>query len=197
MNQSKTTSSRNEHVCPWWLAYTFDNPLRRLLHDPREMLGGLVHDGMTAADIGCGMGYFSIAMAKMVGGTGRVISVDLQQEMLDIMYKRAKRAGMADRINRVRASEDAIGLDQPVDFVLLFWMVHEVKDISRFFGQVSSVLRAGGKVLYAEPKMHVPEKRFQEILGMAREAGFAISDAPRVRISRSALLMKPASAAGS
>jgi hypothetical protein len=35
----------NIHVCPWWLAYTFDNPLRRLLHNPEKLLAGLVEEG--------------------------------------------------------------------------------------------------------------------------------------------------------
>jgi ubiquinone/menaquinone biosynthesis C-methylase UbiE len=183
---------QEDHVCPWWLAYTFDNPLRRFLHDPDAMLGQFVKQGMTVADIGCGMGYFSIAMARMAGQNGKVISVDLQQEMLDIMLKRAKKAGMVDRIQPVLAEADDIKIKGPLDFVLLFWMLHEVRDIPRFLAQLSSVLKQGGTVLYAEPKMHVPESRFQEILGLAHQAGFRTSPGPRVRISRAAVLKKEA-----
>ena len=50
-------------------------------------------------DLGCGMGYFSIGMARLVGGKGKVIAVDLQQKMLDTMVKRASRSGVADRIS--------------------------------------------------------------------------------------------------
>ena len=76
-----------ERICPWWLAYTFDNALRRLFQRPEPMLAAYVQTGMTAMDVGCGMGYFSIGMAKMVGSSGKVIAVDVQQRMLKVPSK--------------------------------------------------------------------------------------------------------------
>ncbi len=184
--------SRDEKVCPWWLAWTFDNPLRRWIHDPEKILDGLVNDGMAVADIGCGMGYFSVAMAKMAGPQGRVLAVDVQQMMLDLCSKRSYRAGVSERIRTILAAPDDIRIDAPVDFVLAFWMVHEVKDIPKFFGQVAKVLRPGGKMLYAEPRVHVPRKRFEEILGHARKAGFTAHTGPAVNLSRSAELIRSA-----
>jgi ubiquinone/menaquinone biosynthesis C-methylase UbiE len=181
---------RKDRVCPWWLAYSFDNPFRRFLHDPQALLGPFVREGMTVADIGCGLGYFSIAMAKMVGGKGAVIAVDLQQEMLDRMRKRAEKSGVASRIRSVLAAEDDIGIKEPVDFVLAFWMVHEVPDIPHFLARVSSILKETGKFLIAEPKMHVPNRKFQETLEYARSAGFQISAVPDIRISRAVILSK-------
>jgi 2-polyprenyl-3-methyl-5-hydroxy-6-metoxy-1,4-benzoquinol methylase len=86
------------HICPWWGGYFIDNPLRRLIHDLQTILGPYVKPGMTVLDVGCGMGFFSIGMARMVGDEGRVIAVDLQQKMLDVLWRRAQRAGVADRI---------------------------------------------------------------------------------------------------
>lgn len=182
--------SRDQHLCPWWMAWTFDNPLRKWLHDPQKILGAYVAEGMTAADIGCGMGYFSVAMAKLAGPSGRVVSVDLQQKMLEFLMRRAARAGVAERIGTVTAAEDDIRLAGTVDFVLAFWMVHEVKDIPRFFGQVAGVLKPGGKMLYAEPRLHVTQKRFDEILAHAKAAGFTVSAGPKVGMSRAAVLSR-------
>lgn len=184
--------SRDEHVCPWWLAWTFDNPLRKWLHDPQQVIGPFVREGMTAADIGCGMGYFTVAMAKMTGPRGKVLAVDVQQMMLNLCRKRAYRAGVAGQVRTVLCAVDNIAISEPVDFALTFWMVHEVKDSPRFFGQVAAVLRPGGKVLYTEPKMHVTQKRFEEILNHARQAGFSVSNGPTVRLSRSAVLERGA-----
>ena len=181
---------KEERVCPWWLAWTFDNPLRRVIHKPEAIVGPYLHEGMTVADIGCGMGYFSIAMARLVGETGTVISADLQQKMLDLVQMRAGKAGVAGRIHPVLALKDDIGISEQVDFVLAFWMVHEVKDIPKFFGQVHSVLHKGGKILYVEPRIHVTNRRFQEILADARQAGFQINEAPVIRLSHSAALSK-------
>ena len=94
------------HVCPWWHAYTFDNPLRRLLHNPSAIVGEHVGEGMRVLDLGCGMGFFSIAMARMVGDSGLVIAVDLQQKMLDVLMRRATRAGVAARIRPHRCDPD-------------------------------------------------------------------------------------------
>ena len=181
---------REDHVCPWWLAYTFDNPLRRFLHDPDALLSPYVKEGMTVADIGCGMGYFSLAMAAMVGENGQVLAVDIQQKMLRKLRKRARKKGVAGNIRPVLASQDDIKIKEPVDFVLTFWMVHETGDIPRFLKQVSSVLKDQGKLLIAEPRMHVPLAKFEQILEQAQDAGFQVIHYPRIGMSRAALLSK-------
>jgi len=181
--------SHDEHVCPWWLAWTFDNPLRKFLQDPEQILRSYVKTGMTVVDIGCGMGYFSVAMAKMVGPAGKVIAVDIQQKMLDLCRKRAYRAGIAERVQTVLASADNLNSADPAGFVLAFWMVHEVKDIPRFFGQIAAVMQKQGKMLYVEPRMHVSQKRFQEIIEHARGAGFTALEGPKVRLSRAMVLV--------
>jgi ubiquinone/menaquinone biosynthesis C-methylase UbiE len=181
---------REDHVCPWWLAYTFDNPLRRFLHDPDALLAPHVRPGMTVADIGCGMGYFSLALARLVGNKGHVLAVDLQQEMLDRVRKRAIKQGVAGTIRTVLAAKDDVRISGPVDFILTFWMVHEVGDTPRFFRQLAMILSQNGRILIAEPRMHVSQRRYSEILQMAHEAGFRVLEAPKVGLSRSAILVK-------
>ncbi len=180
--------SRDKRICPWWLAYSFDNPLRRLAHDPQAILAPYLREGMTAIDIGCGMGYFSRTMAKIVGPSGAVIAADVQQEMLDISRKRAEQDGVAGRIRFVRVKEDDLLVTEQVDFALAFWMVHEVNDTEKFFVQVHRLLKLTGTLLIAEPKMHVNRSRFEDILSIAKKTGFAIYDTPRIRFSRSVAL---------
>ena len=82
------------------------------------------------------MGLFSIAMAKMVGKDGRVIAVDLQQQMLDVLERRARMAGVADRITAHRSEATSIGLTEPVDFALAFYSAHEVPDLRRLLTEI-------------------------------------------------------------
>jgi 2-polyprenyl-3-methyl-5-hydroxy-6-metoxy-1,4-benzoquinol methylase len=178
----------DHHVCPWWLAYTFDNPLRRFIHNPKTIFEDHVMPGATVMDIGCGMGYFTLGLAELVGDTGKVIAVDLQQEMLDIMLKRAKRKGLEHRITPHRAEPDSINNSTKVDFILLFWMVHEVPDPSSFFREVAANLKSNGKILYSEPVFHVPAKKFHEILAAAEMAGLNKVSDINVRFSRAAML---------
>ena len=180
----------DHHVCPWWFAYTFDNPLRKLFHNPKTMLGDYARGGMTVMDIGCGMGHFTLGMAELVGKEGRVIALDLQQKMLDITLKRASKKGIIDRIVPVLAEPDTINYTDPVDFILAFWMVHETPDPQTFFKQTAAILKPSAKLFYAEPAFHVSEKRYREILAAAEKSGLTVCSALSVRFSRAALLEK-------
>jgi ubiquinone/menaquinone biosynthesis C-methylase UbiE len=175
-------------VCPWWVCYSFDNPLRRLFHDPERLLDPYVKPGMTVVDIGCGMGYFTVGLAKLIGPEGKVIAVDLQQHMLDALEKRARAAGMADRIVLHRCRKERLGIQEPADFILAFWMAHEVTDKSRFFREIFTLLKTEGHFLLVEPKIHVLQKSFERTLAVCGEAGFRILEKPSVALSRTVLL---------
>jgi ubiquinone/menaquinone biosynthesis C-methylase UbiE len=178
----------NHRVCPWWLCHTFDNPLRRLFHDPEAMLAPYVRPGGTAVDIGCGMGYFTIPLARLVGPRGRVFAVDLQRPMLAALERRAAKAGIADRIVTIRCTPESLVVRGPADFVLAFWMAHEVPDLPRFFREVRSLLPEGGRLLIVEPKMHISETEFDRTVAVSRKAGFTLEAAPAIALSRAILL---------
>lgn len=178
------------HVCPWWFAYTFDNPLRRIFHTPAKIFTPYLNEGMTAIDIGCGMGYFSIGMAKFVGKTGKIISIDIQQKMLDTLIKRAKKAGVDNRITTFLCDEKNIGINEEVDFALTFWMVHETPNAFNFLKQVHSILKKSDKLLLAEPKIHVTLNEFNKTLSIAQGLGFKLIDSPIIYFSHTAILEK-------
>ena len=179
------------HVCPWWAGYFIDNPLRRMLHNPEAILGRYVRPGMTATDLGCGMGFFSIAMARIVGDQGRVIAVDVQQQMLDVLQRRAEKSSVASRIRAHRAETDCLGIDTSVDFALAFAVVHEVSDTERFLAQVCSCLKPEARFLVAEPRFHVSAEAFQRMLALARGVGLVVIEEPAVRLSRAVVLGRP------
>ncbi|MFA5375558.1 MAG: class I SAM-dependent methyltransferase [Dehalococcoidia bacterium] len=180
----------DRELCPWWFAYTFDNPGRRILHKPEKVLGAYVREGMTVVDIGCGMGHFSIGMAKLVGASGRVIAVDLQQKMLDRVKRRMVRGGVDDRISLRLCKVGDIGVSEQADFVLTFWMVHEVTDAKLMFGQIHAIVKDGGRWMLAEPKLHLSLERFEKILSEAVASGFSVVARPAVTMSYAAVLDK-------
>ena len=185
-----------ERVFPWWMGFLIDNPLRRLIHNPQKILGPYVTPGMTVMDVGCGMGLFSIAMARMVGDEGRVIAVDLQQKMLDAMKRRAEKAGVAHRIHAHRCEADNLNIDAKADFVLAFAMVHEVPDTKGFLSQIYAGLKPSGKFLVAEPRLHVPASTFEKMLAIGEGLGFRQSEQPQVRRCRAVVFLKAADSAG-
>lgn len=182
-----------DHICPWWLAYTFDNSFRRIFHNPEKMLGSYVSKGMTVLDVGCGMGFFSIGLARLIGDTGCVIAADVQPKMLEVMQKRSEKAGVAGRIRPRKCEPENLGVDTPVDFILAFWMVHEVPDPKSFFHQIRACLKTDGRILIAEPKFHVSSKRFQEIVVLAQASGLNFYETPSIKFSRSAVLKNDSS----
>jgi len=182
---------RGDHVCPWWLAYSFDNPLRRLLHPPEKIFAGLVLPGETALDLGCGMGHFTIGLARMVGPQGRVIAVDLQPQMLARVRRRAARAGLSERIRLHRAGPRSLELDARADFVVASWMVHEVPDRAAFLREVAGLMKPGARFFVAEPRGHVSERELGETVALAEEAGLRVESRPRVALSRAVIFAKP------
>ncbi len=178
------------HVCPWWFVYTFDNPIRGLVHDPAAIFGPYVSPGMTVIDVGCGGGFTTLGLARLVGGSGRVIAVDVQERMLAMVRRRARRAGLSDRIDTHRCTFASLGIEAEADFADVFWMVHEVQDRERFFGELHALLRPGGQLLVAEPRRHVTREMFDEEVAQAREAGFRRTAEPAVRFSHAALLLR-------
>lgn len=175
-------------VCPWWLCFTFDNPLRKLLHNPEAILRPYVHPGDRVIDLGPGMGYFTIPLARLVGPKGHVIAIDVQEKMLSALRSRAKKNGVSERIEAHLASQNSMGKHEPVDFILAFWMAHEVPDQSSFFREIRESLKPNGSLLLAEPIVHVPRKYFLRTLQAAIETGLVIKESPKIRLSHSALL---------
>ena len=180
-------------VCPAWLGYFLASPIRKLIHPPQTILTPYVKEGMTVLDIGCGMGFFSIPLAQMVGAAGKVICVDMQKKMLQGLEKRAQKAGVSARIETRLCHQHTIGLQdlaEKIGFALAFAVVHEVPDSPRFFAELSATIVQSGSVLLAEPKGHVSEEGFASTLSMAQQQGFIMMKTLRIFRSRSVLLKK-------
>jgi ubiquinone/menaquinone biosynthesis C-methylase UbiE len=181
---------RDKHVCPWYCCFTFDNIFRKGFQNPYKILSGYLKAGDTVMDVGPGQGYFSIPMAKMVGENGRVIVIDIQKKMLDILESRAQKENVADRILFKLASDTNYGINSEVDFALAFWMVHEVPDKKALFQSIYDSMRHGKQFLVVEPYLHVTGKMMEETVKTAQGVGFALIDRPKIFFSRAALLRK-------
>ncbi len=180
------------HVCPWWFVRSFDNPMRRWFHDPDEIFSPFVRPGMRILDLGCGAGFNAEGLARLVGPKGRVVAVDLQPRMLAMTTRRLRQSGLAERVDLVQARVDDLGLEPqpPFSFAVAFWMVHEVEDLDRLFGQLRESLEPGGGLLICEPKLHVTGRAFEHGIRVALQAGFRESARPTIALSRAAMLTR-------
>lgn len=176
------------HVCPWWVGYLLVSPLRAWFEKPEKILAPHVSRGMTVLDVGPGMGFFTIPAARLVGPEGRVIAVDVQEKMLTSLVKRARKAGVADRVVVHVCEPGDLGVVEPVDLCLLMNVAHEVPDAAGLFAQVRAVLKPAGRVILAEPSFHVSEAEFGQTLSLALASGLTKVSELEIRRSRSVLL---------
>jgi ubiquinone/menaquinone biosynthesis C-methylase UbiE len=176
-------------VCPVELADSLDSRVRRWLQNPAKILAPFVREGMTAVDVGCGPGFFSLEMARMVGPGGKVVAADLQEGMLDRLREKIRGTALEARILTVRCDREALNVQASADFLLAFYMVHEVPDKDSFFRQVKDLLNNRGTMLLVEPKLfHVSREAFAVTTGIAEKCGFAVAQGPRLPLSWTAVL---------
>ncbi len=181
---------RKNRVCPVERAGSLDNKFRRWFQDPKKILRPYVNKGMTVLDLGCGPGFFSVDMAQMVGETGRVIASDLQDGMLWKLQSKIKGTDLEERIILHKCEKDKIGIEEQVDFILAFYMVHEIPHQDMFFREIESILKTNGLILIVEPPFHVSKKAFNQTVERAQEAGLIASEGSKVLFSKTVILKK-------
>ncbi len=179
-----------KRVCPVERAGHLDNRIRRWLQNPHKILRPYIKEGITVLDVGCGPGFFSIDMAQMVGKSGQVIASDLQEGMLQKVKDKIKGTELEERITLHKCEENKIGISEHVDFVLLFYMVHEVPNKEEFFKEIGTILNPNGQVLIVEPPFHVSKSAFEETVRIAKDLGFTDVEGPKVLFSKTVILKK-------
>lgn len=185
--------SMNCKICPWWLGYVLNNPLRKRLYNPDKILAPYVSPGMNILEVGCGMGFFSIPCTKMLGNSGRLYAVDIQPKMIETLKKSAIKNGLSSTIVPIKCSEISLELSKlnlQFDFSFLFAVAHEVPDQARLFREIHDVIKPGAKLLLAEPAGHVRKIDFVKSLDIAKQSGFQIISNPVIAKSYTALLIK-------
>jgi ubiquinone/menaquinone biosynthesis C-methylase UbiE len=183
-----TTPMPKNHICPHKFAFMLDNIFRRCLQHPRKVVGEYLRLGDTVIDLGCGPGFFTIDMAKMVGPTGKVIAVDLQRPMLDTVARKARRHKVAEWVACHPCEAGRIGLAAHADFILAFYMIHETPDPHTCLMQIKELMKADARLLVVEPKMHVSQQKFEAMARQAEGAGLVVLDHPPKKGGRSLLL---------
>ncbi len=129
------------------LAYRLDLPERITWLPPDEVIRALaLQAGATVVDLGAGTGYFALPLALAVGASGRVIAVDAQEEMLELLRRRIT-SSAAWNIELVRAEADAIPLpDATCDLIFLANVWHELPYRGATLAEAKRILKAQGRI---------------------------------------------------
>jgi len=180
---------KSKRICPVEKAGGLDNSFRKLLQNPQKILKPYIHEGMTVLDLGCGPGFFSVEIAKLLSDTGKVIAADLQEGMLDKVRRKIQGTELEQRIIPHKCQEESIGLTDKVDFVLAFYIIHEVSDQEKLFRELKSILKHDGQILIVEPKFHVSKKSFDSMIDKIKGFGLEIKARPKILFSRTIVLI--------
>lgn len=124
------------------LGCSSQNLLRRILPSLRE--------DAVVLDAGCGSGYLSLPIAARLV-SGRVICVDLSDEMLATLKKRARAREVDSRLRPLRTPVDSTGLEgDSVDMVVSNNLLHELRDPASAVAEWKRVLKPGGRMVLSD-----------------------------------------------
>ena len=113
--------------------------------------------GQVVCDMGCGNGFYTLKMAKLVGDQGRVLAVDIQPEMLSLLEKSAE----AEKISNI---EPVLGTlvdphlpDESIDLILLVDVYHEFSHPEHMLKAMYKSLKPEGRLALVEFRLEDPE----------------------------------------
>ena len=110
--------------------------------------------------------------------------------MLQKLRRKITGTEFEERIAPHRCEINRIGISGPVDFVLMFFMVHEVPNKVEFFNETAQLLKPGGYVLIVEPPFHVSSSGFDRTYFCPKAAGLAAFIGRKMFLSKTSLLQK-------
>jgi ubiquinone/menaquinone biosynthesis C-methylase UbiE len=137
--------------------------------DCKTLLAALkVKPGDTVCDMGCGNGFYTLKLAKLVGKDGRVVAVDIQPEMLELLKATAK----AEKITNI---EPALGTvtdpklpEGKIDLMLLVDVYHEFSNPEEMLAAIRKSLKPNGRVALAEFRAEDPKVPIKPLHKMSK-----------------------------
>jgi ubiquinone/menaquinone biosynthesis C-methylase UbiE len=132
---------------PESMAFTLNNRIRRLLEPPDRLISKLdLRPNDVVMDYGCGPGFFTVPLAKVVS---RTIAVDVSPRMLDIAASNARKNGATIELLRTDGTEIKLE-DGTVDLIFLNHVFHEIADRARVLSEFRRIMKRSGRLAIVE-----------------------------------------------
>lgn len=112
--------------------------------------------GMAVADIGAGTGYYSRRLAEKVGQEGKVYGVDIQPEMLELLARNAKAAGLPQIIPVKGKIDDPNLPEAALDVIIMVDVYHEFSHPYEMTAGLCQALKPGGRLVFVEYRLEDP-----------------------------------------
>jgi len=146
--------------------------LERSSREEEERLTLLVRSlqlkpGQVVADIGAGSGVISILMAEQLLPDGRVMAVDVQEEMLTRLKQLCESQGIPNVVP-VKGTQTSTGLKPAsVDLALMVDVYHEFEFPYEMLNDISKAMKPGGRVVFVEYRKEDPAVPIKEVHKMS------------------------------
>ena len=128
-----------------------NRPEREKTEMPDRLLDALqIEPGMTVADVGAGIGYFSWRIAKRVGAEGRVLAVEIQPEMLERLGVEMKKRDIRNVRSILGTPEDPRLPSRSVDLALMVDVYHEFRHPEAMISRIRQSLKDDGRMVLVE-----------------------------------------------
>jgi len=128
-----------------------------------------VQKGWTVCDLGCGNGYYTLPLARMVGEEGKVIGVDIQPEMLDMLQERASERGIENIETRTGTVVDPNLEPNTIDLMILVDVYHEFSHPEHMLKEIRESLKPTGRLALLEFRAEDPEVPIKPEHKMSKE----------------------------
>jgi ubiquinone/menaquinone biosynthesis C-methylase UbiE len=122
-----------------------DEKERRKWQDPESILTSIgLKPGFTFADIGCGVGFFALPAARIVGSKGRVYGLDADEEAIEELRSKAANEGLRNLSLKVGKAEDTVVCCACADIVFFGIVLHDFEDPSKVLSNAKKALKPDG-----------------------------------------------------
>lgn len=151
--------------------------------DPAAVLDALaLEPGETAADVGCGSGFYTFEMATRLGESGTLWSLDVQAESLDFLRQRLAVGGCrgcAEIRILQNTLDDARLPAQSIDALLManldFYAFRPMlPESERMLASCFAATKPGGRLVVVQDMLPVPGGAVEHIAANFADAGFAL-----------------------
>ncbi len=132
---------------------------RRKILPPEQVLSefGLTQ-GDIVADVGCGIGFFSLPAVEFVGEQGKVYALDISSDMIETLQQKKEQKQLNNLIPMVTEENNLKLSEHTATFALLSTVLHEAENLHEFLAETKRILQPGGKIAIIEWKYQQTEK---------------------------------------
>ena len=160
---------------PQFMADVIDNPLRHKIQPPDETPARHgIEPGMTVLEVGPGNGTYTVATARRVGGSGKVVTVDIEPKMIERVTRRAQAEDIDNIEAKVANVYDLPFVDGFFDAIYMIAVIGEIPEPDRAMQEFHRALSPSGTLAFSELLWDPDYPRAGTLIRKATSAGFRL-----------------------